>query len=285
MKAYKKYTFETGDETLRALLAEGLETFEAFEETQTALTAYVPEGDEQDSLDKAREYLSLFGLDLPEYACETVPWENWNAAWEAEYGPTAVDDYVLLYPAHRREEAQEKAPFFRYVLEIDPRMAFGTGRHETTRLCLRALKRLEDAGKLKDAKILDAGCGTGALGLTAALAGGKVAFVDIDPVAVEDTLLNLAANGLDAEAHDVRQGTAGDFLPQTFDVLVANITRNVLIAEKDVYFALLRPGASLVVSGFLTADVPMICDAFPGFELIAHETENEWSCLTFQKLS
>ncbi len=285
VKAYKKYTFETDDETLRALLAEGLESFEAFEETETSLIAYVPEGQEHDSLDQAREYLSLFGFDLPEYVCETAPWENWNATWEAGYGPTAVDDYILLYPTHRRAQAQENAGSFRYTLEIDPRMAFGTGRHETTRLCLRALKRLDDMGQLTGKKVLDAGCGTGVLGLAAALAGADVSFADIDPVAVEDTLSNLKTNGLDSGAHNVREGTAAVYLPQTFDVLLANITRNVLIAEKDVYFALLRPGAVLVVSGFLTADAPMLNDAFSGFELIAHETENEWSCLTFQKLS
>jgi ribosomal protein L11 methyltransferase len=281
--SYQKYIFHTSDETLRALLAEGLDAFEAFEETETTLTAYAPEGRDERALDNARAYLSAFGFDLPKYERSRVEWQNWNATWEAEFGPTAVDDYVLLYPAHRRAEAHEIRAGYRYTLEIDPRMAFGTGRHETTRLCLRALRRCEDESGLKGKRVLDAGCGTGVLGLTAACAGAAVAFADTDPIAVEDTLLNSAANGLSVPPENVRLGNASVFWPQRFDLILANLTRNALMAEKDVYYALLNTGGLWVVSGFLTCDVPALREAFSLFTCIAHESENEWSCLTLLK--
>ncbi|MCS7084772.1 MAG: 50S ribosomal protein L11 methyltransferase [Bacteroidia bacterium] len=285
MKPYRKYVFKTDDETIRALLIEGLDTFEGFEESDDELAAYVVQDEEGESLEKARRFLSSFGFELPAYECETIAWQNWNATWEAQYEPTAVDDYVLCYPTHRRGQAQEYAARFRYLLEIEPRMAFGTGRHETTRLCLRALKRLEDEIGLSGKRVLDVGCGTGILGLTALRAGANVGFVDCDPIAVEDTFVNIRINGMANRNFDLRLGTARSFLPQNFDVLLVNLTRNAVIAEKDVYYALLAPGGTLVASGFLAADAPTVCEALANFELVSRLKENEWSCLIFSRRS
>lgn len=198
------------------------------------------------------------------YACEAItfealdcPDENWNATWEAEH-------------------PVEELPM---GVRIVPHCAFGAGHHETTSMMVEALLALSP-DCLEGAEVLDMGCGTGVLGIFAAKLGAKVLAVDIDDKSVVNTQENAALNGVSLDARLGSEVPAG-----RYDLILANIHRNILIAMMHDFAASLQPGGQLWLSGFYAEDVvPILQEAARyGLHLSAHHTKGDWQMLKLKK--
>ncbi len=249
--------------------------FESFEETPTGLNAYIQE----ESLDRnALEALPYWSHPdwTASWSLTEVPDQNWNAVWEADYTPIRVGDRCVVRAAFHPEPGPEVS----YDLVITPKMSFGTGHHQTTWLMLSALLDLELQGK----SVLDMGAGTGVLAILAAMKGARpVLAVDIDPVAVASCRENADANG---QAHiRCEKGEAGVLQGMGFDLILANINRNILLAQLPEYAAALHPGGTLLMSGFYRKDLEAIREAADslGLEFAGSAEKDEWTLGRFNK--
>lgn len=245
--------------------------FDSFEETPSGVDAYLP----KELFDDAalRETLEILGD--PAFEVSELEDKNWNALWESTIGNIAIDDFCQLVPHFRQPE-----PGFVHTLTITPKMSFGTGHHETTRLMVRNMRNTEMAGQT----VLDMGCGTGVLGILAARMGAKaVTYIDIDPWSVDNTEENIAANDVQAGATVLLGDVA--VLSGTFDGILANINRNILTRDGAQYVAHLAAGGWLMVSGFYDRDVPEVQAYFEGLgcQLSGRQEENHWVSLAFRK--
>lgn len=266
-----RLTFALAPDAREIVVAELAEAgFDAFEEAPGALVAYVPEptwaaGPARAAVDRVR---ALVGAPPPE--ATRIEDQNWNAVWEATVRPMAVGPVVIAPTWAEPPEAWAGRP----LLRIDPKMAFGTGYHATTRICLRLL----DGRVPARGRVLDVGTGTGVLALAALRLGAASAVgVDIDPWSVENARDNAALNGL-ADRLDVRDGSADDVPERGFDLVCANIVRAVLVPMLPALAARRAPGAPVVVSGLLTGERDRFASALAaaGLALAAEEAEGEW---------
>ncbi len=245
--------------------------FEAFEEKETGVDAYVREQD-FDAQQLADTLAPIGGI---AYETALIPATNWNAEWEANFQPVHIGAFCQIIPSF-----MEPAPGFVHTLVIEPKMAFGTGHHETTRLMVQQLESLSPAGKV----VLDMGCGTGILGIMAAKMGAsRCVGIDIDLWSIENSGENCHLNGV--ENMEIRQGDAAAIPDEDFDLILANINRNVLLQDLSVYAGRLRPGGMLAISGFYLADEAALLEAGKHQQLRAMSrlTENNWCSLTFEK--
>lgn len=242
----------------------------AFEHQDQFLDAFVM----QDDFDQATilDIISASGSSTAEIT--GIPHENWNAQWESSYTPVAVgQEWYIRAPFH------VPASGYKHTITIQPKMAFGTGHHYTTRLMLSALSNLMVAGK----DVLDMGCGSGVLGIAAAILGAKqITGIEIESWSCENARDNIVANNVQMT---VVEGTAEQIGSATFDIILANIQRNVLTADAAIYAGALRPGGTLVVSGFFDFDEEHIRNVYiaehlePGFT----DFENGWCISAFHK--
>jgi ribosomal protein L11 methyltransferase len=244
--------------------------FNAFEEYEDRLIAYAP-ADRWNDVSRERIEGWLRIHDLPvEIDEEVAPDVNWNARWEASIEPIPVGRFLIKPSWH--EVAPELAD--RVVLEVDPKMSFGTGYHPSTRLVLRFLPGIVRGGE----RVLDAGCGTGILAIAALKLGAESAIgFDIDPWASVNAGENAERNGL-AERLDVREGSL-EVVPESgFNLILANINRNALLAMLPELADRLVPGGPLVLAGLLREDREDVVEAagHHGLELHDEATENEW---------
>ena len=232
------------------------------------------------ALEEVRSRLEPLGL--TDWQVSEVEEENWNAQWESDYPEVEVGDVVLVSaPFHNRDGSDG----FAHQITIQPRMAFGTGHHETTRGLLAEMATMDWDGL----SVLDMGCGSGVLGIYAAMRGARdVVFVDIDPWSVRNTEENLGLNGLEWAEFDVREGgaqvmTAAD--ANRFDVVIANINRNILLADMAAYTATLKSPGMLMLSGFMQPDVAALEAAAKEFGLTRSNLreEAEWRVLTLRR--
>ena len=243
--------------------------FDAFEDAEDALVAYAPvsrwDGPTQEAVARLADAAEA-GL----VETEIVADRDWNAQWEASLQPIEAGPFVVA-PSWT-EVPPDLAG--RRILRIDPKMAFGTGYHETTRLVLRLLADVVPEG----ARVLDLGTGTGVLALAALSLGAETALgVDIDPWSVANGHDNAALNGL-ADRLVVREGSL-DVVPEAgFDLVVANIIRSVLEPLLPELVARAAPGAPVVLSGLLATERERVVDVMQslGASLTAEGTENEW---------
>lgn len=206
-----------------------------------------------------------------------MPNLNWNAEWEAQWQPVSVGTFVYIHPEHMPADTS-----FRMTLCIQPQMAFGTGHHSTTRLCAAALEHLPVAG----ARVLDLGCGTGVLGLLALKLGAAHAtLVDIEPWAAENAAENLRRNQLDPARATIIEGTAADISGGTFDLILANLNRNLLLEHGAFFAERLAQGGTLLTSGYFDVDGPRIVEHFSthGLTHIRTSTEEPWLCQQFAR--
>ncbi len=266
---------ETAD-ILIAFLSEA--PFDTFEETPEGLNAYLPAGTE--TPDESAPVLAEARLmDLQqqfEFNWEKtfLPAQNWNEIWESNFQPVVVEDFCAV-----RADFHAPNPGVAYELVINPKMAFGTGHHETTWMCLRALRDLPCEG----AHLLDFGCGTGVLAILAAKRGAApVEAVDIEEESYRNTMENAAANGV-AQQITARLGTLDAVEGRAFDGILANINRNVILEALPRLAGLLRPGGWLLVSGILEQDGAMVAEAAvqTGFRQVARDQRGNWLCITF----
>jgi ribosomal protein L11 methyltransferase len=217
--------------------------FESFSETEEGFAAYILKEDY--SASAAMEQMQWDGVtvSVKEQEIEQV---NWNAEWERNFNPIEVDGRVYIRAPFHAERAG-----FEYAMLIEPKMSFGTGHHQTTHMMIQWL--LETPSNHAD--VLDMGCGTGILGVLAGMRGAKsVHGIDVDTWCIENTLENAQRNGV-AMTADLG---GSEVLSGTYDLILANINLNVLLADIAHYEKALRKGGSIFFSGFYEDNVPTL---------------------------
>jgi ribosomal protein L11 methyltransferase len=248
--------------------------YDSFVDTPEGVDAYITEDQfaEASLQDLIRKYQALTDI---EYQFNRLEKQNWNETWEKSYEPINVDDVCLVRAAFHPADDR-----FKYQIVITPKMSFGTGHHETTSMMLSTQLGIDHQGK----KVLDVGCGTGILAIMACLLGAKeVLGFDIDEWAVENTRENIGLNHCDFMT--VSQGTIENVDPSLrFDIILANINRNVLLQEIPVYRRFLSPGGKLLVSGFYEHDIEDIARTAEeaGLKKMSQRIKNQWACVVFQ---
>lgn len=253
-----------------------------FEETPEGLQAYAQSEEiDQHLLGTIERDLATMGL--LEWRVSEVEEENWNARWESDYPEVEVGTAVRISaPFHARLDAGG----FAHQITIQPRMAFGTGHHGTTAGILAEMAEMDWSGK----RVLDMGCGSGVLGIYAALRGAsEVVLIDIDPWSVRNTIENLELNVLGPPARcEVREGGAAALKSEEkgrFDVVIANINRNILMEDMEDYSEVAAAGATLMLSGFMAPDVSILqtCAAQWGWQNPSVRAQEEWRVLTLRR--
>ncbi|MDR2962418.1 MAG: 50S ribosomal protein L11 methyltransferase [Bacteroidales bacterium] len=210
-----------------------------------------------------------------DFKISELPTVNWNTEWESQFSPVEIGrDILIKAPFHHVEHEN----LFRYVIEIEPKMSFGTGHHESTCLMLQTMLELDFAEKT----VADCGTGTGVLAIAALKMGAKSAFAfDYDPLCYENSLENKERNH--AQNLDIAQGDLLLLQGKTFDIVLANINRNIL-AHNMAYLAnALKPGGTLLLSGFYEHDIDFLREKTEQFNLnyLSHKTENNWTAVRF----
>ena len=245
--------------------------------------AYVPARDPAAAERAAAEaaealgHLQAFGLrPIGELTTRIVHEADWAEAWKAHFPVMRIGRRIVIKPTWREHEPATGD----VVLDLDPGMAFGTGLHPTTRLCLAGVEAAADRGLLDGARILDVGCGSGILAIAAAkLGGASVLGVDSDPIAIEATRANAARNGL-AGRITARDGSlpSGD---GAHDVVLANLIASLLITLAAQLRDELRPGGVLLASGIFTDREAEVREAFDAaaLEVTARTAEGDWVAL------
>ena len=218
-----------------------------------------------------------YGFEV-EFTSSLMPAVNWNAVWESQFTPIIVDGRCTIKASFH--EGLKKT---RYNITIDPKMAFGTGHHQTTYMMCRALLQNEEAVKGK--VVMDMGCGTAILAILAAkMKAAKVYGIDIDAVAAISAYDNARLNRV-GKVIETYCGDASLLQRNTYDVLLANINRNILLQDIPTYAQCIHKGGLLFVSGFYMEDMPMIIGMAQnsGLEYVSHDTIDNWCCIKFQK--
>ncbi|HYM19878.1 MAG TPA: 50S ribosomal protein L11 methyltransferase [Candidatus Kapabacteria bacterium] len=214
---------------------------------------------------------------------ETITQQNtdWNAEWESSIEPIRITDDLVIAPSWKLQEA--RALHSNHLLIIDPKMSFGTGHHETTRLCLKKTERIDCTGKT----ILDLGSGTGILAMYAMMRGAKHAVaIDTDEWAFENAKENCTRNNFSLDEIDVRHGDLASAVnaDEKFDIIFANIHRNVLLAISSEIASHQEDGDTLILSGLLEYDADEVIAAYEScsYHLVDRMQENEWVALRFE---
>lgn len=262
-------------DVLAAMSAEaGLETFE---ETNYGIKGYA----QQTLFD--RDYLDTVVGDFPfdnveiTYTVAEAGDKDWNEAWENEgFTPIIVSDKCVI---HDGRHLPEKT--YPLTIEIDAKMAFGTGTHETTRMIVTELTNMTIEGK----RLMDCGCGTGILSIVALKCGASHAIgYDIDEWSVDNARHNAVINLVDERFESVLgDASVISEFDGFFDIIVANINRNILLTDMEAFVKKLNPDGTLILSGFYAEDEQLLIDKAQslGLKKTARSTDNNWSCLSF----
>ncbi|RDC58239.1 50S ribosomal protein L11 methyltransferase [Pedobacter chinensis] len=249
--------------------------FDTFEDSENGFTAFVIKDHfkAQELKDLLSNYADEFVTD---YTLEDVADENWNAEWEKNFSPLIIDD--VCYVRATFHEPQTSYP---YEIVIDPKMAFGTGHHQTTTMMMQYILSAD----LKDKDILDMGCGTGILAILAAKLGAKsLMAIDYDDICYESTVENAELN----QVTNLRAlcGSKEIIPDEEYDVIFANINRNILLDQIGRYAQVLKSAGKIFFSGFyLDPDLGMItaeCAKY-GIKYLDHKQNGDWVAAQFEK--
>lgn len=272
---YLEFKIKCLDEFREILIAElSMIGFDSFLETEEGIDAYALKSDfNQGEFDEViAKYRDEAQLTLEE---GILPKVNWNAEWEKNYDPIAVDDLVYV-----RASFHPSQPQYKHEIVINPKMSFGTGHHATTFQMLRHQGTVDHQGK----RVLDVGSGTGILAVMAHLLGAsEVEAFDIDDWCVENGNENFDLNGLETR---MKLGTIREVNPSgEFDIILANINKNVLLDEMEIYSSLLKNNGALLLSGFYTEDIDDLaeCARRLGLELVSRQSKDNWAALILEK--
>ncbi|MDR1436788.1 MAG: 50S ribosomal protein L11 methyltransferase [Candidatus Symbiothrix sp.] len=265
---------EINRDVLSALLAGA--GFESFVETGKGLDAFVPEkAFSGKAVDEALANFPLPGVHV-QYGLELINGKDWNEEWEKHFfQPVIIDNQVVIHSSFHKD-----VPVLPYEIVIDPKMAFGTGHHSTTALMVSCLLELD----LNKQSFLDMGCGTALLAILAAKKGAHpVTAVDIDRWAYENALENIRLNH--TPGIQVKCGDANSLEKGSYDIIFANINRNILLNDVAVYSRRMHSGSRLFMSGFYREDREMIAEKCGehGLEFISCKEKNNWIALQFLK--
>ena len=278
---YFEFTFhtspctETVNDVLTAVLGEV--GFESFVECEGGLTAYIQQSVCDENAIKT--VIAEFPLSDTEitYTFTEAEDKDWNEEWEKNYfKPIRIGKDCII-----RASFHEHEPGYAYNIIIDPKMAFGTGNHETTFLMISEILKLDLTSK----ELLDMGCGTAVLTILAHMKGaGRVVAIDIDEWAYNNALENIRLNN----TNDIQVALGGaEQIPAfgTFDIVFANINRNILLNDIRHYSECMKPGAFLYMSGFYVQDIPAIEEECKhnGLALLSHTEKNNWAAVKVQK--
>lgn len=246
--------------------------FESFENTESGFLAYLAHSDyDRESTQQVLQ--SYSDHCAVSFTAKEIEATNWNADWEKNFSPITVGERIhVRAPFHPATAAE-------YEIIIEPKMSFGTGHHQTTHLMLEHLLELD----VRDKDVLDMGSGTAVLAIMACMRGArKATAIDIDQWCGENGLENAQRNAIDNI--QVLVGTA-EQLPTTpeFDVIIANINRNVLLEDMPAYVACLRPGGAVLLSGFYASDLDIITERCKECGLVYqhHKTRDNWVAAKF----
>lgn len=242
-----RFTVQPPDPASDILIAElGEAGFESFVEEENEVLAYIQKTDWSENMLNDIQILSNSNFQI-DYSYKEIAQENWNATWEQNFQPIIVDDVCMI-----------RAPFHEpigvaYDIVIEPKMSFGTGHHETTHMMLQHILQLD----VKDKTVLDMGSGTGVLAILTAMRGAtKIDAIDIDNWCYLNAKENVARNNMDFIS--VYEGDSALLKDIKYDLIIANINRNILLSDLPVYVNSLNIGGTLLLSGFYTEDLDMI---------------------------
>ncbi|MFD2555351.1 50S ribosomal protein L11 methyltransferase [Sphingobacterium tabacisoli] len=249
--------------------------FDTFEDNEDGFVGYIPSS----NLDiQALETLLLaqvsdYQLD---YTVNDIEEQNWNTLWESDFNPILVDDACYV-----RATFHEAKPAYDYEIVIDPKMSFGTGHHQTTSMMLSFVLANDFEGK----RVLDMGCGTGILAILATKRGAaSLVAVDYDSICVDSVEENKQLNNI--TNLESRLGSKDVIVGEKYDVILANINRNILLDQLDTYASVLEMGGQLYLSGFYEGDDLNIlkdkCDAI-GFSFQEMKSMDSWCAAKFVK--
>lgn len=260
-------------EILMAEIAEA--GFDSFLETEKGFEAYV-ETDQYDKKQLAEiqiKYQHVKPLILFE---DRIQKQNWNEEWEKNTHPIIIEDQCLI-----RAEFHNIDKKYPYEIIITPKMSFGTGHHQTTYLMVKSQLQMNHEGK----RVMDAGCGTGILAIMASKRGAReIEAFDIDEWSVINGQENIENNQC-TNIH-LQQGKISDLkFEGKFDIILANINKNVLLAELHAYEGYLQPSGHLLLSGFYTSDIDDLIQAASkfGFKEVRRDEKETWAALLLQK--
>ena len=252
--------------------------FESFAVEGEVLKCYI----QKELYDAHTLKVVMSGLDYPDftvqYSANLMPAVNWNAVWESQFTPIVVDGKCTIKASFH--EGLKKT---RFNITIDPKMAFGTGHHQTTFMMCRALLQNEEAVRGK--VVMDMGCGTAILAILAAkMKASQVYGIDIDAVAAISAYDNARLNRVGTRI-ETYCGDASLLQRNSYDVFLANINRNILLQDIPTYAACIRKGGLLFVSGFYLEDMPMIVGMATsvGLNYVSHDSVDNWCCIKFSK--
>jgi ribosomal protein L11 methyltransferase len=253
-----------------ALLAE--ENFESFTEQDENVFAYIRK--ENMNTENVDQILSNIDCENS-YTTQEIEEQNWNKIWEEQFEPIEVENFCRIRaPFH-----QLKPGFIDIVIE--PKMSFGTGHHSTTFMMLKAMHDFR--GRIKDSKLLDMGCGTAILAIAAEKIGAQnIMAIDNDQWAYENSIENTAKNN--CSLIDVKLGDASTIKGLNFDVVLANINRNILSKDLVFYKEVLNKNGLVFLSGFFTTDVSQILEVTNqlNLKLISEYSNESWACLVLE---
>ncbi|KRT13094.1 ribosomal protein L11 methyltransferase [Pedobacter ginsenosidimutans] len=271
------FTFKSIEDYQQDLLISDLADlgFDTFEDSEGGFTAFVIKDNfnEQELKDLLENYSEEFAT---AYTLEDVADENWNAEWEKNFSPLIIDDVCYV-----RATFHEPQPSYPYEIVIDPKMAFGTGHHQTTTMVMQYIL----AADLKDKIILDMGCGTGILAILAAKLGAKsLMAIDYDDICYESTIENATLNQVDNLK--ALCGSKEVIPNDEYDVIFANINRNILLDQIHRYAEVLKAGGKIFFSGFyLDPDLGMITAECAKYSIkyVDHKQNGDWVAAQFEK--
>ena len=271
---YISYTFiiNPKEQATEILIAElGFAGFESFIENENGVIAYIQQEDWNEHI---LDDISILRSDefSISYEKDVIEQTNWNKEWEKNFNPIQVDGQVSIRaPFHDN-------PNLQYDIIIEPKMSFGTGHHETTHMMIQHLMDLE----LDNKKVLDMGCGTGILAIFAEMKGAKpIDAIDIDSWCYENSIENCERNYC---SHiSVYQGDASLLKNKKYDLIIANINRNILLSDIQIYSTCLNDQGVLLLSGFYKEDIPIIDTETSKYKLLLEKTieRNNWVSLKY----
>jgi len=245
--------------------------FESFVEEEDGITAYIPAEEYEDDLLAGVHILQSEDFEIT-YSKGEIEQVNWNEEWEKNFSPIMVDDVCSVRAPFHPE------PDVEYDIVIEPKMSFGTGHHATTHMMIQHILKND----WNDKAVLDMGCGTGVLAILASLKGAKfVDAIDIDNWCYQNTLENVGRN--DCDNINVEEGGAELLQDRKYDMILANINRNILLRDLPIYVECLNKGGDLFLSGFYEEDIPIIKEACIklGLTYIEYFERSNWVALKF----
>ena len=269
-----KFKIEPLQPASEILVAElGYLGFESFVEEEDGLTAYIPAEEYEDDLLAGVHILQSDEFEIT-YSKGEIEQVNWNEEWEKNFSPIMVDDICSVRAPFHPEPDTE------FDIVIEPKMSFGTGHHATTHMMIQHILKND----WNDKAVLDMGCGTGVLAILASMKGAKfVDAIDIDNWCYQNTLENVGRN--DCDNINVEEGGAELLQDRKYDMILANINRNILLRDLPIYKDCLIKGGNLFLSGFYEEDIPVITEACQklGLNYIEHIERSNWVAVKFSE--